>query len=461
MNFKVIFLYIIICIAGNTSISGQIIRKPITDNKDTLHLNITFSDVFIQKTGTFKKIDNYLKYINDSLRQKGYIFNRLVPDSIKIKHQQTFIYYHAELLYKRRVDSIIIAGDLSFPHSILKKINKEFKTKVIQTQTLHKLLARLNDLSSFSFEEPVINFKNGRNLIVIKARHISQNNIGGFLGFVYDQKQKAIKLEGAIETRLYNLFNANESLQLKWQKKESFQNLDWSINWPFVNGTNTSFFNHFYMNRNDTLSLQIMNKTGINWHLKNHIAGINSTYNFKSISGQKSQRLTYAGIKYRFNFNKKHIKRYIGTDIEVDISQIRNILYFGNIRYDIIASESLKYVPVVQIMFNRSNQDLSYEKLHPDIFRKYITENKTYKQIFSFKNDLRYTIKTTSFYIIGDYIYKKTIDNLLYTYVNTGAGLKILNKNQILTFEIIKVLNTSYLTDYQGVYINIKQTWRF
>jgi hypothetical protein len=63
--------------------------------------------------------------------------------------------------------------------------------------------------------------------------------------------------------------------------------------------------------------------------------------------------------------------------------------------------------------------------------------------------------------LIADVIHKKNGEHLTKTYINSGLGLSIIQKNQILTLEIIVPVYSNYISDNQSVYINIKQAIRF
>jgi hypothetical protein len=72
-----------------------------------------------------------------------------------------------------------------------------------------------------------------------------------------------------------------------------------------------------------------------------------------------------------------------------------------------------------------------------------------------------YTNKNTSIFLIADVIHKKNGEHLTKTYINSGLGLSIIQKKQILTFEIIAPIFSSYISDNQSIYINVKQAIRF
>ena len=350
-----------------------------------------------------------------------------------------------------------------FPNNIRKRLNKILKTKTIDIKNLNNIERFINDNTGYKiFERPLINFYHGKKMVVLKVKKEASNLLDGMLGFNYDSEKEKLQLEGRIKSSFYNLFNNGELLTFIWQRKDKYQQIQFNTRFPYIKSSNFGLSNYFSSIRNDTISFEILNQTGLNYQVKNQTFGMNYIYNFKSINNTlTSNRL--AGISYHIKIKNKKATwmAEFQAQYNINLSNIDQHLFYlqfksnENIWHNVSHSLNLQSY--------RTNQDkLSVPTyIQNGIFRKTVNLESNYNRIFSLKNDIIYRVNQIKFYLIGDYIQTNSFNKQNISYANTGLGLHFINKNQILTFEIIKPIKVAYLPDFQGIYINIKQSVKF
>ncbi len=439
-----------------TSIPKQVKGKKIAD---TLYIYIDDK----QKKIALTDLDKRLQNINDSLIYAGFLFNRLQPDSIRIKQQNLHIYYHILKNNQSKIDSLVIVTNKNFPANIRKNLNKSFARKLINLQNIKLVVNFINNNSGYKLtSQPVINFYKEKKLLVLKLQKSQSNRLDGILGFNYDSEKSKLRLEGTINTKFFNLFNTGEQIYLEWQRKDEKQLIRFNTEFPYIRGCNFIFSNFFSSKRQDTTGFSVTNQSRLAYRLKNQSFGFNFTYQFTAENGSEyNNRL--AGIYYQNFFITKTRNWSGGIKVRLDLNisePDKKLLYtqlYANerVRRHIILSHNIR-------IYTTNQKNLkTLPELQSGMLRKASSIEDEFTAITSFKNELIYRTNHIDFYLIGDYIRRNTLQNSTKVYINTGAGLNFLQKNQILSIEIVKPVYITYDADLQGIYINIKQSLRF
>ena len=447
-------------LGAHITYNGQ--QKLVKGNKitDTLYIYINGKP----KKTSLTKLNDRLQSLNDSLIHAGFLFNRLEPDSIRIQNKTLYVFYHYTKTEQNKIDSLVIISDKKFPENIRTKLNKSLKRKPINLKNLNNIEHFINEKTGFKITtQPVINFYHGKKMVVLKVKKEASNLLDGMLGFNYDSEKEKLQLEGRIKSSFYNLFNSGEQLTFIWQRKNKYQQIQFNVKFPYIKSSNFGLDNYFSSIRNDTISFEILNQTGLNYQVnKQHTFGINYIYNFKSLNNvATSNRL--AGILYQIKFKNKETTwvTELQAQFNINISDIDSNLFYLQLK----SKEKIWHN--VSLSHNLQNFNTNQDKLsvpgymQNGIFRRIVNLESNYNRIFSLKNEIIYRVNQIKFYLIGDYIQTNSFYKQYISYANTGIGMHFVNKNQILTFEIIKPIKISYLTDFQGIYINIKQTVKF
>ncbi len=426
---------------------------------DTLYIYIDGK----QEKTPLNALNKRLQSLNDSLIHAGYLFNRLEPDSISIQNKTLHVFYHIINTAQAKIDSLVVISDKKFPENIRIKLNKSLKRKPINLKNLNSIEQFINEKTGFKITtQPVINFYHGKKMVVLKIKKETSNLLDGMLGFNYDSEKEKLQLEGRIKSSFYNLLNTGEQLTFVWQRKNKYQQIQFNVKFPYIKSSNFGLDNYFSSIRNDTISFEILNQTGLNYQVKNQTFGINYIYNFKSFNNTlTSNRL--AGMSYHMNIKNKNTTwiAEFQAQYNINLSNIDQHLFYFQLKSNEYIWHNVSLSHNLQ-SFNTNQDKLSVPGyIQNGIFRKVVNLERNYNRILSIKNDIIYHVNQIEFYLIGDYIQTNSFNKQNISYANTGIGLHFINKNQILTFEIVKPIKVDYLPDFQGVYINIKQSLKF
>ena len=454
----------------NILLKNHLLGAYITDNKQQMFIKgTTINDtlyIYINKKPkkiSLSELNNHLQSINDSLIQSGFLFNRLQPDSIKIRKKDLHIFYHILKNNKSKIDSLIIIPPHNFPKNIRKILNKMVDGKTINSQNTKTISNFVNNETGFKLKSlPAINFYQGQNILVLKLQNMPNNQIDGMIGFNYNSKKSKLQLEGNLKTKFFNLFKAGEQIFLEWQRKDNNQNIQLNTQFPFIKASNFEISNFLSSKRKDTTGFALTNLSRLTYRTKKQSFGINFTYQFTA-KEKHDYSDRFGGIYYRKDFDNKPNNWSVSfqTHLDINFDKPDKKIFYTRLRSTEKLQKHIVLTHNFQI-YNTNQENITPPaNLLNDLFRKATLPEDNFSSTISFKNDIIYRLNHTNFYIIGDYISRNNLNNSTTRYVNTGVGISFLKKNQSLKIEIIKALFNSYSPDFQHVYVNIKQSLRF
>ncbi len=426
---------------------------------DTLYMYINKK----YKKVLVSELQNHLQYLNDSLIQTGYLFNRIQPDSIKVKEHHLHIFYQLQKNNLNRIDSLVVIPGRNFPKNIWRNLNKFIAGHTINSQNINTVTNFIDNETGFKLAtEPVINFYKGQKVLVIKLQKTPKNSIDGMIGFNYNAEKSKLQLEAHIKTSFFNLINSGEQIYLEWQRQNTVQLLQFNTVFPYVKGSNFVLSNFFSSKRKDTTGFSISNLSRLRYRFKRQSLGVNFTYQF---SDEQNHTINnhFIGIYYQKIFKTKKENWIINFQSRFDlkINEPDKKIIYAQIRSTENISKRFVLSHNMQIYNTNDTNTISPTIEQTGMFRKASNIDNNFRKIISFKNEIIYRTKHSDFYLIGDYIDAHNCQKFTTGYVNTGVGMGFYKKNQRLIIEIIKPIQMSYYTDFQDIYINVKQVIRF
>jgi hypothetical protein len=432
---------------------------------DTLYIYIQNNQLNDSISSTFELIEKDIKRINRKYYSEGFIFNKLVPAKIMVKKKRLKIYYNLLYLSKLNIDSIGYTNKL--PGNIVRRLNKDFLNKTFSEATIENICAFISNNTIFSVTNTNILFKKNKNVLNISLVKQKQNTIDGLLGFGYDAQKKNLLINGEINSIIYNVFNANEKLQLRWQKTDNFQSYLIKTDFPNIFGSHFGINNTFQLQRKDTTEINIFDRFEFEWKHKSHKASIHlaseQTKGFKSSTNE-----IFIGLEHRYflkpneYLSKFGYKNKIVNSFSVNIPNNSKLFYIYNeLLYSFATIKNQGVLFSIHNYISNSNNPNQTLSTINKLNRNSTIDFNPIKSIQLIESSYYFISKNQIFYSIHDLVNENTITNQVKSYINIGVGGQILRKNQNLTLNIYFPISLSKAADYQNVYISIKQLFRF
>ncbi len=430
------------------------------DKNDTLYIYIQTPLEKLQKKIKISTLAHFLTNLNEKYIQKGYLFNRIIPDSVRFQSKHFTLYYHLELNNPAKIDSLVYIGKIKPPKNVQKYLLRKLKNRKLNNTNLITLNDEFNKSTYLQLKEkPFINFEKGHNYIVMKLEKVKANQLSGNIGFIYQSKWQ---LFGDFGLKTKNIFNLDENLIFKWQKDEIAQNILLDLEFKHLFGRNLTIQQGFLINQQDSSNINIINEFTAKTNFKKHQIGINILFQNITTSINDFISKKFLGIHYNYNYTK-HSKAngYISLKIQENIQNNNEYTGLLKLLNQLKIKHNFYLKTYLNLYQNHTENSLAITNRQTDILRNKKNENSFFSDLISLQNDLIYVNNKTNIYLIADYIVKNYKNQVETSYINTGIGVQIHNKNQILTFEYVKPFNTGYQSDYQASYINIKETIKF
>ncbi len=453
------FLFLSMTLSGQKTQTSKPVAHLNLKTNDPLILYLkNLSHTSIQKMPA-QQLAASLKKINQIYIDSGYIFNRIIPDSIIYQNRKYAAFFHMERNKKAKIDSIIFIKKKLIPANFRLYLRKKYRQKTLNH---FNLLTLRNDINTSFFcrlkENPFISFEKGKNYVVAKLSRLTTNQISGNLGFIYQSK---LKILGSMTLKIHNTFNLGESMTLRWHKDENNQNLFLKTGIAYIAGQDLTGENTLFIEKLDSTKFSLTNEAQFKYNFKQNSLGVSFLWqNYKS--NQIKTEKNYMGIYYAYTYTTDpKFRSKIALKIDGNPSNLKEYTTLLKIFNKLIIKPAFWLKNRLYWHQNNSNLPTNLISKNPEILRKNSQKNVNYKTLFSLQNDLIFIRKKTNIYLITDYIIKNYKRNVEISYVNTGIGMQFRNKKQILTLELIQPINIDYIAVYQGFYLNIKETILF
>lgn len=221
---------------------------------------------FIQSEAAFRSVSKMLLWCDNN----GYPFARISFKNVNFEENHTSATLLLNKLNKVKIDSVIVKGNIKLNRKFIYRQTGIFPETLYSGKKFRNLSRSLNSLPFLTFvREPGIEFRHeGADLYLFMDRQ-KANQFQGILGFLSDHRQSGkLILTGDIMLGLWNSFSSGESIDFSWKKTDvNNQELDLSVQWPFLAGSPVGAEGSFYLFRYDTLYMNINFKLAANFSL--------------------------------------------------------------------------------------------------------------------------------------------------------------------------------------------------
>jgi hypothetical protein len=370
------------------------------------------------------------------------------------------LFYNVSLNKKTLIDSVIFIPK-RFPKNLYKKTRKILQSN--KSDKLQQITAFLNNQTDFKLKNsPKIVFNNNKSVYLIELTNDKKNSFNAFAGFGYDETEKKLKLYGEIDTELFNIFNTGEKISFKWQKNNKIQDLAIHSFFPYILGSNFNLSGNILSSRKDTINAYFQSASKLGWQINNHQINISYVTNQKTENATKTNN-SFIGSGYYFekpSYYQGLFNKNFSANLYFKSKKFNNLVFFGEFNYffeinaKFLTHHNLGYL-------HNGNSGFIIFNISKNVFRIKNDLQPMFSELFGLKNEFIFHSKQHFFYIIGDFFYQKNFENIYSSYVNSGIGIKIINKNQILTLEIIKPVNLTLTANNQQITIIINHIIRF
>ena len=422
--------------------------------KDTLYVHVNKKKYHVLQDSLYL----FLTALNDSLIARGQIFNRIKPQKISLANNVLHLFYTVEQPGYFVIDSLVYSSS-KFPRNVRRRLYRKFKGKQISRENFNKIKKFILLNTRFELEEPPsVVFSSGKQWVRIVTRKALTNTAEGVLGLGYAPDTRKLQLQGSFHTSIYNVFNVNETAKIDWQSTGASQILQVYLDMPFVAGTGFSMDNRLNTGRHDTLQAFFYEKIQLKFTTGRHTW--KSGFITDRQNDNRQHTYNYLTTGYRYTRKLKQLEQTLNIDIQYDTSQKKMLGFVQlNLKYHLYNNFFMHNL--INLMYNDTSNPLSQTAQTLEFYRRFDNIRINAHRISAFKNELIWQKKELNLYVIADYIHEKKYENPVQLRINTGMGIKIVRKNQILTFELIKPFDFNYVTDNQSLYINVKQEFKF
>jgi hypothetical protein len=164
-----------------------------------------------------KDIESFMENVLKKLEKLGYSLSKVKLENFRNSEQKLIADLKITTHNIRTVNNIIINGYEKFPKNHLHNLNKHYKNKVFNLNTLQNLYA---DIGKYRFVKqvkyPEILFSTDSTTVYVYVEKTNSNRFDGFIGFSNDDESK-LTFNGYLDLQLQNVLNAGEQFNLFWK----------------------------------------------------------------------------------------------------------------------------------------------------------------------------------------------------------------------------------------------------
>ena len=401
-----------------------------------------------------KNLRQFMIAKNDSLVKTGQLFNKIKPYKILLADDNLHLYYKIEQSGSFQIDSIVY-NTPKFPVNLQSRLLQKYRGKPINKINLDEIQKYILYHSKFSIKTPAtVSFFNHKKLVRVDLNQPPNNSIEGFFGFAYEAEAQKLQFQGSMHASLYNVLFHNESMSFKWERVQQKQMLDMRLVFPYIFSTRFGLDNILHMSRQDTLQSFVYNKFSVFFSTGKQQLQAGFVSDRKNADSTTFHRYLTFGYAFRSQHRKHRLSWSVNLDYD---TRQKSFVGFAQIDLQNTLYKQVRLHHQLNWMYNKTGNILTQTEQLNNFYRRFNRMQSAQQNIAGIKNELIWHKTTTDFYLIGDLITEKYLDDNTGICLNTGIGIKFLKKNQNLTFEIIKPIANTYYIDNQQVYFNIRQ----
>ena len=183
----------------------------------------------------FSETEPLLNRTLGSLESKGYSLVKIQLTNLHIKNNALFATLDIQTGKQRQVNDIVIVGYDKFPEGHKKNIQRLYRNKTFNQETLKNIHA---DFQKFRFvnqtKYPEILFKQDTTKVYAYLEKAKPNRFDGYIGFSNDDEKK-VNFNGYLDLQLVNFLNVGEEFTLYWKSDGNDQKtFNASIELPYI-----------------------------------------------------------------------------------------------------------------------------------------------------------------------------------------------------------------------------------
>ena len=427
--------------------------------EDTLYIYIANKKEIDTITCHYMNLNKKLNAYNMQLVNNGDLFAKLQPVKLKVIKNRLFIRYKVIASKPRRIDDINYSAN-DFPKNIKKYLFNRHGGRAMDKKNITAIKRIIENETDFHTGKTKILFDNNKSILFFDLQKPKTNSISGILGFSYDQADEKLQVEGEINTKLYNLMHYNESLSVRWRKKDLRQNFQLALNTPHLFAKNIFAKNTLLIERKDSTKLNLFYQLSVGAQFSKHHISLH--YIIDNQIGIQPVKENLYGFAYQYQIdNKVGLFGDNSLMASMSIGAEQKSIIDVNFRYQTPVFSRF-YLASEWHLFNihgltHSNLLKTYQNTE----RNSIMEQNNLQRFNTLKLSYAYKNNRTYYYIITDFTASKVLMKNEQKLANIGVGLKLYSKSQILTFEITKSLDLFQNTAYQPFTISIRQQIKF
>lgn len=162
-------------------------------------------------------IEPFMETVLKRMEQSGYSLSKVKLENFRNTNNKLIADLNIKTNNLRVVNKIIVNGYEKFPKNHLHNLNKQYKNKVFNLNTLQNLYT---DIGKYQFVKqvkyPEILFLKDSTQIYVYVEKTKSNRFEGFIGFSNDDESK-FTFNGYLDLQLQNVLNSGEQFNLYWK----------------------------------------------------------------------------------------------------------------------------------------------------------------------------------------------------------------------------------------------------
>lgn len=222
-------------------LNDTIFRTTLVLGKKNRYLQIIIGDNFrffgldskTKKVAT-NTIETFMQSILSHLEQNGYALAKIQLTNFRETNNELFADLLSDIEIQRSVQDIVIKGYEKFPKNHLRNIQREFKNKILNTNSVQKVSDAFTKIRFVKqSKSPEILFTKDSTKIYVYLEKNKANAFDGFIGF--SNTEKKLQLNGYLDLKLQNILNSGEKFIIYWKSDGNNQKtFDASTEIPYI-----------------------------------------------------------------------------------------------------------------------------------------------------------------------------------------------------------------------------------
>ncbi|WP_226063846.1 hypothetical protein [Kaistella polysaccharea] len=232
-----------------------------------------------------KNLDSLKKEISNYYRKQGFVFNRVQSNFKGMKVDHPIVELSILKNAQRKIDGILLKGYENVPSRFIKNLEKEYRGKTYEENTISNLNNSLQNHPFFILEKPPQTlFTKDSTQIYLFLQKKKSNTFDGVIGFGNDKSEK-FTFNGSLNLNFRNMFNGFETINIFWQRNpDKGQTFDLQTDIPYLFKSNIGADFKVNIFRQDSTYANVKLNPAFYLHLRNNQKiGVRGTFETSTI----------------------------------------------------------------------------------------------------------------------------------------------------------------------------------